>query len=127
MKPCLTGQLLQYFKTQEQETGRLPVDAELTGVEKRESRPRDQRPERLTPKDSRVRAAGGSLVGILVKKLAIVSPLSLFSLNWFALRCETNPPDCAEGKSQRSALPKDPGHVFWSGEVPPRSATRVLF
>lgn len=86
MKPCLTGQLLQYFKTQELENGGLPVDIELTVVEKREYRARDQRPERLTPKDSCVCAARGSLVGILVKKVTIMSLLSLFSLNWFALQ-----------------------------------------
>lgn len=68
MKPCLTGQPLQYFKTREVERGRLPVDVELTVLEKREYRARDQRPERLTPKDGCLFAARGSLVGVLVKE-----------------------------------------------------------
>lgn len=86
MKPWLAGQLLQYFKTRELENGGLPADAELTVVEKREYRARDQRPERLTPKDSCLFAVRGSLVGILVKKVTIMSLLSLFSLNRFALQ-----------------------------------------
>lgn len=55
------------------------MDVELTGVEEREYRARDQRPERLTPKDSPMFTVRRSLVGILVKKSPhYESPLFVF-------------------------------------------------
>lgn len=81
MKPCLTGLLLQYFKTQELENGRLPVDVELTVVEKR--RISGQRSEARTTDAEGQLHVWGSLDGILVKKVTIMSLLSLFSLDWF--------------------------------------------
>lgn len=83
------------------------MDAELTVVEKREYRARDQRPERLTPKDSCWFAVRGSSVGILVKKShRYESPLFVFPQSV----CLTGQKQTREGKS---ALPEDTVQVFW--------------